>query len=204
MVLKRGALIAAALCLCGCLPRVEVRRLDKPAAVAVAFVRDPEHGGAVAAVPEALSKRVGESLAARNLEVREVPFGSVAADFGAAPDSGLRYKKVAAEARGAPLLLLVETRAAFFSQLSGRYRWTVYAKVTAGLAGAEPVSAELTVPALLDFNHEREPEALAVAAPFIADRAGAIFDSFLAASKLGTGTPKPQAPEPAIPAQPSP
>ncbi|MHB8877625.1 MAG: hypothetical protein ACYC8T_28370 [Myxococcaceae bacterium] len=204
MVLKRLIIAVLALCLGGCLPRLAVRRLDKQTPVAVAYVLDPDHGAGVRAVPEALKARLAEVLAARNLQVREVPFASLAAGFDAARDSRLRTQQVAAAAGDAPYVLLVETRAAFFSQISGRYRWTVYARVTASRPHADPVSDELSLPAMLDFDHERAPEALTVTAPVIAERAGALFDSFLSAPAPAVPPAAPVPPEPAAPVAPSP
>lgn len=181
MVLKHLAIAGLVLAVGGCLPRLPVRRLDTPAPVAVAYVADAERGAGVTSVPAGLKARVVEALAKRNLVSAEVPFETLAADFEAARDSKLRYQKVAAAAGGAPFVLLVETKASFFSQISGRYRWTVYARLSAGKAGGDRVVDEFNLPAMLDFDHEHEAEALSMAAPVIAERAGAVFDSFLAA-----------------------
>jgi hypothetical protein len=203
MVLKRLALAGLVLAMGGCLPRLPVRRLDAPAQVAVAYVADAERGVGVASVPEGLKAKVVEALAKRNLVSSEVPFEKLSADFESARDSKLRYQKVAAAAGGAPFVLLVETKASFFSQISGRYRWTVYARLSAGKAGGDSVVDEFNLPAMLDFDHEHEAEALAMAAPVIAERAGAVFDSFLAARATASAPAPVPAPVPAPEAAPA-
>ena len=81
----------------------------------------------------------------------------------------------------ADLLLLVETRTRFYSQLNGRYRWTVDAKITLAKREAreEAVSSSIDVPVFLDFDHQREREALVVAGPRIADEVARLADELV-------------------------
>ncbi|MFZ5470581.1 MAG: alpha-amylase family glycosyl hydrolase [Myxococcota bacterium] len=163
-----------------CLPRAAVHRLPQSTPVAVAYVMDSSYGPGAADVPPALRARVAAVLAERNLEARDIPFDASGPAFSTVRDSRRRYQKAVELAGEAPYVLLVETKASFFSQMQGRYRWMVYAQLTAGKRdGGEAVSAAFDQPAFVDFDHEREPEALTVAAPDIAQRAGSLFDSFL-------------------------
>src|SRR5206468_1872883 len=131
--------------------------------------------------PASLKRALAAALDARNLDLVE------AAVPGAdrVRDSKRRFDAVLGEA---PFVLLVELQPAFFSQLNGRNRWTVYARLSAARRGAEPAVDAFDVPVFLDFDHQREPEAVALAAQAIAERAGALFDSF-----LGTGAAPPHA-----------
>lgn len=165
----------------GCLPRSAVQRQQEAISVAVAYVVDQPPGAAKVDVPGSLKARVAEELSKRNLLAKEIPPERFV-DFGRLKDSRLRFERLAAAADGATLVLLVELQASFFSQLQGRYRWTVSTRLSAGRTQGElPAQESFEQPAFVDFNHEREPEAIGAAASEIATRAGALFDSFLSA-----------------------
>lgn len=174
-------LLAAALLLGSCVPRLPVQQLSKRAQVAVAYVVDRERGPGLAAAPQALKGEVIKALSERNLEAQEIPFEAWAESFRAGRDSKRRLSELRRLVPGASHVLLVEAKASFFSQLSGRYRWLVSAKLlAAGREGSEEASeAQLDLPTFLDFAHEREAEAIASAAPAIAQRAGSLMDAVL-------------------------
>ncbi len=182
---RLAAVVAFALG-CGCLPRVAVQRQASRTTVAVLYLMDREQRAGVVEVPAQVKAQVTAALEARNLEAREVPLSSAAAALQNVRDSGRRYGQLTTLSGDAPLLLLVETRAAFFSQLSGRYRWTVNARLTAGRKGAsaDPSTESFEQAVFLDYEHEQEPEALTSAASAIAERAGSLFDSFLSAESV--------------------
>jgi glycosidase len=184
----------AALVLGGCVPSSQVLRLQSRTQVAVAFVADSA-SGEVKVAPKGLRAQVAHALGQRNLEVQEFPFERFAEPFSKVRDTARRLELLA-ERTEAPLLLLVEAKATFFSQISGRYRWVVAGKVAAQAKdGGAPVIRELELPVLLVFDHEREPEAFDEAAPAIADHAGAAFDELLALWKdAGAQAARPQAP----------
>ena len=73
-------------------------------------------------------------------------------------------------------VVLVETEAAFYAQVAGRYRWTVTAHVTVASneAGDEPLSREVEVPVFLVYDHQREADALAEASVMLARKVGAV------------------------------
>ncbi len=177
MVLKR-ILPLLAVALAACLPRPAVMRAPEKTTVVVAYVVDGDRDGSISDVPAGLRRDVEEALRQRGLEVKSLAFDSYAKVFRNVRDSQRRLAKLTNSDAG--LVLLVETKAAFFSPLNGRYRWTVYARMTAARKdGVAPLMAMVDEPAFLDYEHEREPQALETAAGAIARRAGALLDDFL-------------------------
>ncbi len=185
---QRAVLFAAVVGLgvaSGCIKRTPVARLAEPVTVAVAFVQDSDGSGAGAGtvqdVPQALKDAVARELEARNLVVEFVPFDTLAESYGRLRATERRFELLKENAQ-APLLLLVETRAEFFSQLAGRYRWVVHTRLTGSQRSSDagPTERQLESPVTLVFNHQRQEEALAEASARIAQAAGTLFDDVLA------------------------
>ena len=174
-----GLLLAWALC--GCVQRVPEVRLAEPRPISVLYLVDGAREAGVSEAPAVLKAAVEAALQRRNLQPQEQPLGPLAASFGRVRESGRRMAEFSKVAGEAPLRLLVELDAEFFSHLQGRYRWQVRARLTAGAAGAEPDTDALNFPAYVNFDHEQVPEVLSTAAPTVADRVGALFDQVLAA-----------------------
>lgn len=183
MVLKAlcaATLPAAALLLgAGCLHTPKVVHLPEKTPIAVAFVLDSEHEAQVADAPEALKKQVLEQLAQRNLDARVLPFDSYARMFEPVRDTQRRLGKLANGE--APLVLLVETKAVYFSQMNGRYRWVVYARLTAAKKDASvgPLTVTMDQGAFVDFEHEKAPAAIRTVSHLIASRVGSLLDDYL-------------------------
>lgn len=180
MVLRRfvalGALLSAA-----CVTAHPAVRAPRRTAVATALVLDADDAGAVGDVPAALTDLVRAALDDRNLAADALPATAWSKDFAARRATQLRLQALAAAAPGAELVLLVETKATFYSLLNGRFRWSVRAKATLARrdALADAVSSDLDFPAFLDFEFQREPEVLTAAAATIADHVGRLADQFL-------------------------
>jgi glycosidase len=167
----------------GCLKSVPVQKLAEPTPIRVALVADAVHSRAVQPFPDDLAAALLAVLEQRNLVPQVVPAQAVGETFGRLRDSRRRLEWLAARPGRAELLLLVETRAVFYSQLSGRYRWTVYTKLSLApsddLAGVR--SQRFDLPAVLRYDHQRAPAALAAAADGIARRLGRLVDELVAA-----------------------
>ncbi len=177
--LSKGALaLSLLLLLAGCLPRVPKHRLATPEPMAVAIVVDADRAGPSTDAPEGLRSAVRQELAAHGLEVKELPLD-------VAGRQRLTEARLAAvrAAAGTSWVCLVELRARYFNQLEGRYRWEIAAKLTVG-KGSETVQDAFTVPAMMQFEHEREAEAIAQAANDIAVRLGALIEGFLAGNQV--------------------
>tara|TARA_R110002073_G_scaffold336372_1_gene532641 strand:- start:69919 stop:72168 length:2250 start_codon:yes stop_codon:yes gene_type:complete len=172
----------------GCLKAKPTQRLQKETPIAVAIVHDK--GSALGAVPGALQSRVQEILAERNLLQVAIAQASFESEFLKKRATRDRFESVAQLSGNAQITLLVETRAQYYSQLNGRYRWTVYVKLSLAKAGAVIPDSEtsFTVPVLLSYDHQREKEALAYAANTIANKLGKEVDTFIAGLDLATVT----------------
>lgn len=185
-LMRPWTLLVIALFWSGCLKDSPPRRLQQETPIAVAIVHD--FGNELADVPGALTSEIGDVLSERNLISRQVDRGSFEADFVRKRASKARFQSISALAQGAPLALLVETRAQYYSQLNGRYRWTVYVKMTVAKSGdaAAATATSFTVPVMLSFDHHREVEALAYAAGPIATKIGKVVDDFVAGLDMTT------------------
>ena len=178
--MRRLFWVLPAALLAGCLTRSTRTKAEVATPVAVAFVTDQSRGIGLGPTPQPVIDEVLAALRERNLEPRVVPFPGLQKQFSLNHDSRRRFQ-VLTEAAPEPLALLVETQATFFSELSGRYRWTVDAKLTAGKksAPAEALSRQSSFPAILQFEHEKEKEAITSVASLIARRASGMFDAFI-------------------------
>lgn len=196
---RRVSLLLVLAATAGCLTRAPPPvRMETRTPVAVAYVLDADARQAadVHDAPEELKARVTAMLDARNLEARPIPFEQYADVFRRARDTRSRYQYVASLAPDAPLVLLVEARASFFAQISGRFRWDVFTQLSAGRGTSgtgEPLNARQELDAVLPFDHAGEREAVALVADDIAKQGGELFDSFLATM----GTQEALSPKPA-------
>ena len=192
-LLLASALVAGT----GCVKRAPIVRLPEKTPVAVAFVLDYEQQGELAAVPEALKRQVNDALRARNLEPFELPFDSYSKLFVPVRDTQRRLARL--KNGEAPLTLLVETKSVFFSQLNGRYRWMVYARLSVAKkdGSAEPMTVSVDQSAFVDFEHQREAAAVEAVSGEISNRVGALLDDFLGAM-LGGEAPSARAPLPGV------
>lgn len=194
----RALLCCAALAAAGCTKRVPPQRLPESAAIATVLVVDPEARGAAEEGPKALEERLAEALATRNLKLERAPLAAL----GGQTISGERVKALA-RAGGAPYRLLVETRAVFFSQLDGRYRWTVGVRLSAARASdGAAVVEEFNLPAVMAYDHQKGQAAVEDVADEIARRAALALDALIAAPASAAPEPPAAAP-PATGARPS-
>jgi hypothetical protein len=171
-------LLAASLSL-GCLPKVPRQRLSERAKVGVGFIVDPSYSGAPFTPPEALRRAIGAELADHNLEVVEVPLEALSSQR----LTDARFDALKKASGGAPFVLLIEQRVQFFSQLDGRYRWEVGTSLTASRADGATARDPFEFPVVLLYDHEKEAEAIASAAPDIATRVGVLMDGVLAGAR---------------------
>lgn len=189
--MKRG-LFALSLYLCAsCIKQTPPVRLETPLTVAVAYVVDSSSELSVSEPPDEVKAAVEAELSKRNLVVTRIPHAQVAEAFAGQRDTARRYALLKATAAQSPLVALVELKTAFFSQLTGQYRWQVFGKISAGKTNEtiDPNTDVFEKPIFHQFDHQRGREALVAAAPFIAERVGGVFDGFL----RGAAAPGPSA-----------
>lgn len=184
-LLRMLPLLASALLLLptGCTPRQPIAHLASPARVSVAISFDDRTTGRPQAVDEAVRQAIAAPLQERNLTADFLAVDSFADDFETRRASSHRFARLASLNPDADLALLVEAQAAFYSQLSGRFRWTVTIKCTMG----QPKSPELAVqrsfevPVFLRFPHEGADAALKAAEDTLRRNIARLADTALAA-----------------------
>ncbi len=131
-----------------------------------------------AEAPERLAKALDQQLKARKLSATVA--ADLPASFGTSGDTAGRLAALAS-ATDTDLLLLLEAKPVFDSQIAGRFRWSVAVELT--LAKREDLATaatiEWSIPVFLQFYHQQEPEALAEATPMIERRLDRALDEFL-------------------------
>lgn len=178
---SRSVCMAVLLGLAGCAPKT-ASVVSAPSALptATAFVLTPEEGPS-RGVPQGLADGLDGLLSARNLVVQDVAPDAFAGPFGTRQATPHRLAWLADQGDAPALVLLVEAQVRFYSQLAGRYRWTV--RVEASLAPVDQLEAAVVttieVPVFLQFHHEREGAALAAAAPAVERQVAWLLDSYL-------------------------
>lgn len=175
MVLRSIGLLLVLGAGAGCIHRVPVAHLAAPTRAAIASYVDQSDSRTLLPVPEEVEGALRDQLALRNVQLAPV-------SAAAGKTSAQRLAALVAAAGGSPLVMLVECKVVYFDQMQGRFKWTVFAKLT--LARPDDLSnaatREFDVPVFLRFDREREHEALVEAAPAIAERAGQLADEYLA------------------------
>ena len=76
-------------------------------------------------------------------------------------------------------LLLIETQAQFYSQLEGRFRWTVDVRMHLHTAEDMVFSRIFSVPVFHQFHHQREEESLEAAQSQIIRELNQILDDYV-------------------------
>jgi hypothetical protein len=183
MVLTRP-LAAALLVLASCVTAHQAARSPARATVAAAFVVDAEDAKQPTELPKTVADELRAALDARNLEAQPLDASAWSGAFASKRATAMRLQHLAQTAPRADLILLVETKAVFYSLLNGRYRWMVNAKATLAKRTAlgEALTTTLDFPVFLDFDHQREPDALAAASSLLADQVGRLADQYIGAA----------------------
>jgi hypothetical protein len=121
-------------------------------------------------VPPELIKTIKSELALSNIQTNVV---SAPEAFQNIRQTEQRLKQMA------PPLLMVETSAEFYSQLNGRFRWTVSCKITLISEDKIQLSREFTTPVFHQFHHERESEAILAAEEVIRQQLRGLIEDYL-------------------------
>ena len=169
--------ICTLLLLAGCLKQPSAVTSGAPVPVALGAVLTGVDDGVTTPAATEVMERLSAVVSARALTPKPASGEALAVR----PNSASRVSLLAEGAEAGGLLVLVESSARFFSQMNGRFRWTVEVKITLA-PGGEPdhsVVDSFEVPVFLQFNHEGEDEALREGLPVIERRLGALLDSYL-------------------------
>lgn len=138
--------------------------------------------------PQTLDTAVSAALSLRNLAPKVLSTDEWQSVLGGAKSTEQRETalgKLDPTAVG----VLVELAPAFYSELSGQYRWTVDVKLSLAVPDANTFDASFSVPVFLRYAHESEADAVANAAPVISRRLGEMVDIWLAQSVLAHSGP---------------
>lgn len=198
----KTSLVVAALLAVGCIKPTATKKLDKTTPITVAIlVQHP--GGWSTAVPPKFADAQTRALEKRNLAPQRID-ASGAARLAGASLTQARVASLAA-ASSSDIVALVEASTRYDSVLAGRYRWTVFAKVT--VADRHDTSRAVTrafdVPVILEYDHEESTDALGDAAQSVSAELGKVVDSFVASYGIGSGKAPAPAPAPGTARAPS-
>ncbi len=174
-------LIPLFLLLSGCLSKHQPVQAPQSTTVAVASALAVLDSTEVVAVPDSLAEGIVELCTERNLQPSAISPAAYTTEFVTKRTSQHRLEHVAGQAGSAELLLLVETTVAYYSQMNGRYRWTVDVNATISPADdlSQAFSAQFSVPVFLEHYHEKEAAALEASVPLLERRLGALLDAYL-------------------------
>jgi len=192
------ALILLALTAASCIEHAKSTPSDRPN-VRVVIINENNADGALVASPPSLTRELETELAAQGLEAVWVDDTSFADAFRARRSTQGRLRFLGEKlgpASGDALVLLVETRSAFYSLLEGRFRWVVNVKasfVRIGSADA-PVTASFDTPAILNFPHQGAADALRYVAGPIAREIRSLAARYLDERPTDTAPPEAEAP----------
>ena len=174
--------IVAALVAAGCVKQAQPVQAPSPWTVAVVAVLEAAESGELQVAPAGLTDALQAETNRRALNAVVPESASWMETFEARRTTEQRVVHVA-ETANTDLLLVVETEPRWYSQIAGRFRWTVDVDVSFGRS-ADPngaVHQHFEVPVTLLFDHQREPEAVAEATSIIDRRVAALLDQWLRA-----------------------
>lgn len=129
----------------------------------------------VAAGPAALDLALAKQLSLRGIAVGPFDTSTALKSFSDHRDTRARLNSLPDPQSPT---LLVETVPSYYSEMNGKYRWTVH--VVVSISPSE-YSKDFDVPVFLQFYHEREDAAVASATPVIAQHTAQLLDAWLAA-----------------------
>ncbi|MCB9795463.1 MAG: hypothetical protein H6741_22385 [Alphaproteobacteria bacterium] len=181
VLIPRRWLLLGLLGLGACLPKQDAPVVAPQAMEAtMSAVLQRLDSGGLSTVPEELAERLDAQLTARNLTPKP-PAGDAVAAFSTRQTSPQRMAWLAEQEGPGGLLVLVATQVEFYSQMNGRWRWTVSVELTVAPSGdlGQAVSSSFTVPVFMQFHHQKEPEALVEASPVIERELGYLLDQVL-------------------------
>ena len=122
-------------------------------------------------IPAPLQKAITNKITERGLQIKTLTIND---RYSSQRNSGLRAKLYTKRP-----LLVVETQAQFFSQLEGRFRWTVEAQISLHASGGEVFQKTLSIPVFHQFHHQREKESLEAAQEQILRSLDRILDDYI-------------------------
>ncbi len=169
-----------------CVPRAELVTARAPTPVELVVVTQPAGSRAPTDAPASVYSAIEAVLSARLLTPTRVDSAVFSESFSTRRSTAQRLSWLAARP-GDTVLVLVETEVEYYSEMNGRYRWTVsvVASVLPPDRPLEAVEASFEIPVFLSFYHEREDKALEAAVPVLSRRLGELVDTWVAGQTGG-------------------
>lgn len=161
--------------LLGCLGHAPPVKAPRALELGVVGVVDSVREEQVEGAPVALTAAIERQARLRGLSPTLADVSALLPAFQRQRDS---HARAAAVPLSGDATLIVETTPAFYSEMNGKYRWTV--AVTLTLLPTDRVE-RFDVPVFLQYHHEREQAAVAAATPVVARRVGQLLDAWLSA-----------------------
>lgn len=153
-----------------CQPQIPPKKATSPISIQVLAVQDNVLSRNSSKVPPALLQTLKSELSQANIQPNIVELPS---SF-----QSIRQTEQRLEQLSAPVLL-IETQAEFFSQLEGRFRWTVSCKLTLMADDKGVLVREFNTPVFHQFHHEREAEAILAAEEVIRQQLRGLIEDYL-------------------------
>lgn len=169
----------------GCMTPSQTVRLNQPASVKVAYIVQYPDRPDIGTMPQSTADRVSSELGRRNLSAQIVPHTGFQKTFETRRTTAQRLSDIHAEGT---YTMLIESEVRFYSFLSGKYRWNIAGRVTLVAPNGEQVGQPLELAAFLDFDHQKEEDAIRYTEVAIAERAGQVADRLLASTTDGSVT----------------
>lgn len=151
----------------GCLTRGAPVRANTPQELFLVFVHDDN-----TAPPKTFQERVTSELSNRGFTVRVSSKIKPEDEW----STSLLLSNLKSEAAGKQLMI-VSTNGQFFSQLEGRFRWTVRVTAISANPGESSIT-RMSLPAILNFGHQDSQDALNLVSASIAKRLGDIASTY--------------------------
>ncbi|MEC8277406.1 MAG: hypothetical protein VX026_06810 [Myxococcota bacterium] len=160
----------ALLWILACQPQVPPKRATSPIQIQVLAVQDNLLDRNSTTVPADLRNTLKAELSNANIQptIIEVPNSF----------QSIRQTEQRLDALGTPVLL-IETKAEFFSQLEGRFRWSVNCKLTLNTGEQSALVREFDTPVFHQFHHQREAEAILAAEEVIRQQLRGLIEDYL-------------------------
>lgn len=160
------------MCFAACGPKQAAPVVTDTTTVTVAMSHVDMKSGDALAVPDALSASVHKALKNAGVTATHLAVADYPAQLNKRTLPNHRAAALVDANGASALLVLVEAKATFYSQLRGQNRWVVNVEATA-VSPKSPENAlvrRFDVPVFLNYTHQREAEALVSAGPMISRR----------------------------------
>ena len=160
----------ALLWLLACQPQVPPKKATSPVQIQVLAVQDNLLDRNSTTVPADLLSTLKTELSNANIQPTIIDV----------PDSfqSIRQTEQRLDELEKPVLL-IETKAEFFSQLEGRFRWSVNCKLTLKTSNQSAFVREFDTPVFHQFHHQREAEAILAAEEVIRQQLRGLIEDYL-------------------------